>query len=100
MSDEAAALLAVGMRQLIAMAVIKNGRNRMGQTVYLPYEGKVVAAKDKRIMAAFYGVMPSTVDDSVWGQAMDRGFWNPRSNSARFELESLSRRAGGLSAAE
>jgi len=31
-------------------------------------------AKDKRIMAAFYGVMPSTVDDSIWGQAMDRGF--------------------------
>ena len=31
-------------------------------------------AKDKRIMAAFYGVMPSTIDDSVWGQAMDRGF--------------------------
>lgn len=29
----------------IAMAVLKNGRNRMGQTVYLPYEGKVVAAK-------------------------------------------------------
>ena len=25
-------------------------------------------------MAAFYGVMPSTIDDSVWGQAMDRGF--------------------------
>ncbi len=31
-------------------------------------------AKDQRIMAAFYGIMPSTVDDSVWGQAMDRGF--------------------------
>jgi hypothetical protein len=31
-------------------------------------------AKDKRIMAAFYGVMPSPVDDSVWGQAMDTGF--------------------------
>ncbi len=30
--------------------------------------------KDKRIMAAFYGVQPSTVDDSVWGQAMDVGF--------------------------
>jgi hypothetical protein len=30
--------------------------------------------KDKRIMAAFYGVMPSPVDDSVWGQAMDTGF--------------------------
>jgi hypothetical protein len=25
-------------------------------------------------MAAFYGIMPSTVDDSVWGQAMDVGF--------------------------
>jgi hypothetical protein len=30
--------------------------------------------KDKRIMAAFYGVMPSPVDDTVWGQSMDRGF--------------------------
>ena len=30
--------------------------------------------KDKRIMAAFYGVQPSTVDDSIWGQAMDVGF--------------------------
>jgi cobaltochelatase CobN len=33
-------------------------------------------------------------------EAVDRGFWNPRSNSARFELESLGRRRGGLSAAE
>ncbi len=31
-------------------------------------------SKDRRIMAAFYGVMPSTIDDTVWGQAMDRGF--------------------------
>ena len=31
-------------------------------------------AKDKRLMAAFYGVQPSTVDDSIWGQAMDVGF--------------------------
>ncbi len=30
--------------------------------------------KDKRIMAAFYGVQPSTVDDSIWGQSMDVGF--------------------------
>ena len=28
-----------------AMAVVKNGRNRHGETVYLPYEGKVVRAK-------------------------------------------------------
>ena len=31
-------------------------------------------AKDKRIMAAFYGVQPSPVDDSIWGQSMDIGF--------------------------
>jgi hypothetical protein len=30
--------------------------------------------KDKRVMASFYGVMPSPVDDSIWGQSMDRGF--------------------------
>ena len=27
--------------------------------------------KDKRVMAAFYGVQPSPVDDSIWGQSMD-----------------------------
>jgi len=31
-------------------------------------------AKDKRIMAAFYGVQPSPFDDSIWGQSMDSGF--------------------------
>jgi hypothetical protein len=31
-------------------------------------------AKDKRVMASFYGVMPSPLDDSIWGQSMDRGF--------------------------
>jgi hypothetical protein len=30
--------------------------------------------KDKRVMAAFYGVQPSPIDDSIWGQAMDVGF--------------------------
>ena len=30
--------------------------------------------KDKRLMAAFYGIMPSPVDDSVWGQSMGIGF--------------------------
>ena len=28
----------------IAMAMVRNGRNRMGETVYLPYEGKIVRA--------------------------------------------------------
>jgi len=31
-------------------------------------------AKDKRIMAGFYGVQPSPADDSIWGQSMDSGF--------------------------
>ncbi len=31
-------------------------------------------ARDKRVMAAFYGVQSSPVDDSIWGQAMDVGF--------------------------
>jgi hypothetical protein len=30
--------------------------------------------KDRRVMAAFYGVQPSPVDDSIWGQSMDSGF--------------------------
>jgi len=30
--------------------------------------------KDKRVMAAFYGVQPSPIDDSIWGQSMDVGF--------------------------
>jgi len=30
--------------------------------------------KDKRVMAAFYGVQASPVDDSIWGQSMDVGF--------------------------
>ncbi len=30
--------------------------------------------KDKRVMAAFYGVQPSPLDDSIWGQSMDVGF--------------------------
>jgi hypothetical protein len=30
--------------------------------------------KDKRLLAGFYGIMPSPVDDSVWGQSMGTGF--------------------------
>jgi hypothetical protein len=30
--------------------------------------------KDKRIMAAFYAIQPSPIDDSIWGQSMDVGF--------------------------
>ena len=31
-------------------------------------------AKDKRLTAAFYGIMPSPVDESIWGQSMGIGF--------------------------
>jgi hypothetical protein len=30
--------------------------------------------KDKRLIAGFYGIMPSTIDNSVWGQSMGIGF--------------------------
>lgn len=33
-------------------------------------------AKDKRVLAGFYGVQTSPIDDSVWGQSMDVGFSN------------------------
>ena len=31
-------------------------------------------AKQKRVLAGLYGVQPSPVDDTVWGQSMDTGF--------------------------
>jgi hypothetical protein len=37
-------------------------------------EDPVDPSQDKWVAAAFYGVQPSPVDDSVWGQAMDVGF--------------------------
>ena len=47
-----------------------NGKRDAYVEANLPLDPK----KDKRVMAAFYGVQPSTVDDSIWGQAMDVGF--------------------------
>ena len=41
---------------------------------YVEAKDPLDPSKDKRIAASFYGIMPSPVDDSVWGQAMDRGF--------------------------
>ena len=32
--------------------------------------------KQKRVLAGFYGVQSSPVDDTIWGQAMDTGFSN------------------------
>ncbi len=42
--------------------------------VYVGPKDPLDPAKDKRVVASFYGIMPSPVDDSIWGQSMDRGF--------------------------
>jgi hypothetical protein len=49
-----------------------NGNGK--RDAYVGPNDPVDPTKDKRIMAAFYGVQPSPVDDSIWGQAMDVGF--------------------------
>ena len=49
-----------------------NGNGKRDE--YVEADQPVDPAKDKRVMAAFYGVQPSPVDDSIWGQSMDIGF--------------------------
>ena len=49
-----------------------NGNGKRGE--FVEANAPLDPAKDKRVMAAFYGVQPSPVDDSIWGQAMDIGF--------------------------
>ena len=41
---------------------------------YVEAKDPLDPTKDKRIAASFYGIMPSPVDASIWGQSMDRGF--------------------------
>jgi hypothetical protein len=49
-----------------------NGNGKRDE--YVGPNDPVDPAKDKRLTAGFYGVIPSTVDDSVWGQSMGIGF--------------------------
>ena len=49
-----------------------NGNGK--RDAYVEADQPVDPAKDERIMAAFYGVQPSPVDNSIWGQSMDTGF--------------------------
>ena len=49
-----------------------NGNGKRDE--YVAADQPLDPTKDKRVMAAFYGVMPSPVDDSIWGQSMDVGF--------------------------
>ena len=41
---------------------------------YAEVNEPVDPAKQKRVIAGFYGVQASTIDSSVWGQSMDVGF--------------------------
>ena len=54
------------------IVVDTNGNGRRDE--YVGPNDPVDPTKDKRLTAGFYGIMPSTVDDSVWGQSMGIGF--------------------------
>jgi hypothetical protein len=41
---------------------------------YVEPKAPVDPTKDKRVLAGPYGVQPSPVDDSIWGQSMNTGF--------------------------
>ncbi len=41
---------------------------------YVEAKDPVDPSKQKRVIAGFYGVQPSPVDDTIWGQSMDIGF--------------------------
>ena len=41
---------------------------------YVEIDQPVDPAKQKRVLAGIYGVQPSPVDDTIWGQSMDVGF--------------------------
>ncbi|HEV2546574.1 MAG TPA: carboxypeptidase-like regulatory domain-containing protein [Stellaceae bacterium] len=49
-----------------------NGNGK--RDAYVEANAPLDPAKDKRLMAAFYAVQPSPVDESIWGQSMDVGF--------------------------
>ena len=49
-----------------------NGNGK--RDAYVEAKDPLDPTKDKRIMAAFYGVQPSPADNSIWGQSMDSGF--------------------------
>jgi hypothetical protein len=49
-----------------------NGNGKRDE--YVGVNDPVDPAKDKRLLASFYGIMPSPVDDTIWGQSMGQGF--------------------------
>jgi hypothetical protein len=49
-----------------------NGNGK--RDAYVEAKDPLDPTKDKRVMAAFYSVQTSPVDDAIWGQSMDSGF--------------------------
>lgn len=49
-----------------------NGNGK--RDAYVGAKDPLDPSKDKRVTASFYGIMPSPVDDSIWGQSMGPGF--------------------------
>jgi len=54
------------------MVVDVPGWGKRGE--YVELGQPVDPAKQKRVLAGLYGVQPSPVDDTIWGQSMDVGF--------------------------
>lgn len=54
------------------IVVDTNGNGKRDE--YVGPNDPVDPKKDKRLLASFYAIMPSPVDDSVWGQSMGIGF--------------------------
>ena len=54
------------------LVIDTNGNGK--RDAYVEGNAALDPAKDKRLMAAFYAVQPSPVDESIWGQSMDVGF--------------------------
>ena len=55
-----------------ALVIDTNGNGK--RDAYVEPNQPLDPSKDKHVTASFYGIMPSPVDGSIWGQAMDRGF--------------------------
>jgi len=62
----------VGSQGWTPLVIDTNGNGK--RDAYVGAGEPLDPARDKRVMASFYGIMPSPVDDSIWGQSMDRGF--------------------------
>jgi hypothetical protein len=55
-----------------ALVIDTNGNGK--RDAYVGAKDPLDPTKDKRVAASFYGIMPSPVDDSIWGQSMGPGF--------------------------